>query len=42
LYEHPEQASPDLLRELMEAFVNKLPSADADNVCGASYGTREL
>jgi putative transposase len=41
LHEHLEQASPDLLRELMEGFINKLLSADADSVCGASYGTRD-
>ncbi|MFC0625009.1 IS256 family transposase, partial [Kribbella deserti] len=38
LHEHLSQASPDLLRELMEGFINKLLSADADSVCGASYG----
>jgi transposase-like protein len=35
------QASPDLLRELMEGFINTLLSADADSVCGAAYGTRD-
>lgn len=32
------QASPDLLRELLSTFVNTLMSADADAVCGATYG----
>jgi putative transposase len=41
LHEHLAQASPDLLRELMEGFVNTLLSADADRVCGAAYGTRD-
>ncbi|MGH3476721.1 MAG: IS256 family transposase, partial [Nocardioidaceae bacterium] len=37
LHEHLAQASPDLLRELMEGFINTLLSADADSVCGAAY-----
>src|SRR3954467_10780424 len=41
LHEHLAQASPDLLRELMQGFVNTLLSADADSVCGASYGARD-
>src|SRR5918994_3148276 len=36
LEEQPAQASPDLLRELLQAFVNTLMSAEA--VCGATYG----
>jgi putative transposase len=40
LQEHLSQASPDLLRELMQSFVNTLLSADADSVCGAAYGAR--
>lgn len=32
LHEHLELASPVLLRELTERFVNKLLSADADSV----------
>ena len=40
LHEHLSQASPDLLRELMQSFVNTLLSADADSVCGAAYGAR--
>src|SRR3954468_1251860 len=34
-----EQASPDLLRELLGTFINTLLSAEADVVCGAEYGT---
>ena len=41
LHEHLSQASPDLLRELMQGFVNTLLSADADSVCGAAYGARD-
>ena len=41
LHEHLSQASPDLLRELMQGFVNALLSADADSVCGAAYGARD-
>lgn len=37
--EHLAQASPDLLRELLQTFVNTLLSAKADAVCGAAYGT---
>lgn len=40
LHEHLAQASPDLLRELMQMFVNALLSGQADTVCGADYGTR--
>jgi transposase-like protein len=42
LHEHLAQASPDLMRELMEGFINTLLSAEADNVCGAAYGARDL
>jgi putative transposase len=38
LEEQLAQASPDLLRELLQAFVNTLMSAEADAVCGAAYG----
>src|SRR5215211_5075200 len=38
LEEQLGQASPDLLRELLQTFVNTLLSAEADVVCGASYG----
>ena len=40
LHEHLQQASPDLLREMLTTFVNTLLSADADAVCGADYGVR--
>ena len=36
--DHLEQASPDLLRSMLSTFVQALLSADADAVCGASYG----
>jgi putative transposase len=39
LEEHLAQASPDLLREMLGALHQPLLSADADQVCGASYGT---
>lgn len=35
-----DQASPDLLRELLTVFINTLMSAEADAVCGAAYGTQ--
>lgn len=38
LEEQLAQASPDLLRELLQVFVNTLLSAEADGVCGADYG----
>jgi transposase-like protein len=38
LEEQLAQASPDLLRELLGTFINKLLSAEADAVCGAEYG----
>src|SRR3954467_13843321 len=38
LEEHLAQASPDLLRQMLTTFVNTLLSADADSVCGASWG----
>jgi hypothetical protein len=41
LHEHLAQASPDLLRELIQGFINTLLSADTDTVCGASYGTSD-
>src|SRR3954451_1548544 len=39
LEEQLAQASPDLLRELLQTFINTLLSAEADVVCGAEYGT---
>ena len=38
LHDHLEQASPDLLRQMLSTFVAALLSADADAVCGAGYG----
>jgi transposase-like protein len=38
LEEQLAQASPDLLRELLQTFINTLMSAEADAVCGAEYG----
>lgn len=35
-----EQASPDLLRELLRMFLEKLMSNEADSLCGAEYGER--
>jgi transposase-like protein len=40
LHEQLAQASPDLMRELLETFINALLSAQADTVCGAEYGLR--
>src|SRR4029078_3987261 len=39
LEEQLVRASPDLLRELLQTFINTLLSAEADVVCGAEYGT---
>lgn len=33
-------ASPDLMRELLQTMINALLSADADAVCGAEWNTR--
>lgn len=38
LEEQLDQASPDLLRSMLQTFVNTLLSAEADSVCGADYG----
>ena len=35
------QSSPDLLRELLEGFVNTILSVQADQVCGAPHGVRD-
>ncbi|MBW0108725.1 IS256 family transposase [Pseudonocardia sp. KRD-182] len=40
LHEQLSQASPDLLRQMLTTFINTLMSADADSVCGASWGER--
>ena len=41
LHEQLAQASPDLMRSMLETFINTLLSAQADSVCGAEYGVRE-
>jgi transposase-like protein len=38
LHDQLAAASPDLLRSLLSAFIDALMSAEADAVCGASYG----
>ena len=38
LHEQLAQASPDLMRGMLETFINTLLSADADAVVGAEYG----
>jgi putative transposase len=38
--EQLSQASPDLLRQMVQIFAEALMSADADTVCGAAYGQR--
>src|SRR5690606_18735015 len=40
LHEQLAQASPDLMRHLLQSFINTLLSGQADAVCGADYGTR--
>ena len=35
-----EQASPDLLRAMVQEFAEALMSAEADAICGAAYGER--
>src|SRR6478672_3755302 len=40
LHEQLAQASPDLMRGMLETFINALLSAQADSVCGAEYGIR--
>jgi transposase-like protein len=35
-----EQDNPDLVREMVKAFADRLMSAEADAVCGAGYGER--
>jgi putative transposase len=39
LEEQLAQASPDLLRQMLQVFINTLLGAEADAVCGAAYGT---
>jgi putative transposase len=38
--EQLSQASPDLLRQMVQIFAEALMAADADAVCGAAYGQR--
>ncbi len=33
-----ESASPDLLRQMMSAFITTLMGAEVDALCGAGYG----
>ena len=40
MVEQLSQASPDLLRQMVQTFAEALMSADADAVCGAGYGQR--
>jgi putative transposase len=42
LAEHLEQAEPDLPRSMVATFVQALMGAEADAVCGASYGARDV
>ena len=32
------QASPDLMRQMLQGFINQILSAQTDTVCGAEYG----
>jgi hypothetical protein len=41
LREHLAQASPDLLRELMQGLQRHPALGRWDSVCGASYGARD-
>ncbi len=38
LHDQLAAASPDLLRQLLTAFIDALMGAEADAVCGAPYG----
>src|SRR4051794_2346421 len=38
--DHLQRAEPDLLRSLLQTFVEALMGAKADAICGAAYGTR--
>ena len=33
------QASPDLMREMLQRFINQILSTQADQICGAGYAT---
>ena len=41
LQDQLDQASPNLMRDMLSTFINALLSAQADSVCGAEYGTRD-
>ena len=32
------QASPDLMRQMLQGFINQILSAQADGICGAECG----
>ena len=40
IHEQLEQASPDLLRSMVQAFAEALMGAQADAICGAEFGAR--
>jgi transposase-like protein len=40
LEEQLAQASPDLLRSMVQTFARRCMGAEADAVCGAAYGER--
>ena len=40
LHEQLAQASPDLMRHMLQTFINSLLSSQADSVCGAEWGAR--
>jgi putative transposase len=42
LEEQLAQASPDLLRSMVQTFAEALMGAEADAVCGAAYGERSI
>jgi len=40
LRKHLEQDTPDLVRDMLAAFIDRLMGAEADAICGAGYGER--
>jgi putative transposase len=40
LDDHLAGSSPDLLRNMVKTFAEAMMSAEADQLCGADYGTR--
>ena len=40
MHDQLEQASPDLLRSMVQAFAEELMCAQADAICGAEFGAR--